>query len=350
MKKSLIMIVCTIFIISVGSVIIVNKHQNSNTNNPNTKNKVVAIKGGSIDNEDSNYKDVLVKDYNRYKEMLSHYEMQEDLTEEDFANHDYLAIVVENDYCGGEIVGISDVKLNNNDIDVTVDIEASCGPCPSVYELYFIQFDKDIIKDNYKVNIDYKNIKQLNCNPSTSYKPIIYLYPNKDMNVNVKLGKPEYLTTTYPKYNNEWNVYAKKNGNLIDATGRTYYALYWEGINTTLGVMKDDGFVIKGEESINFLEEKLALLGLNERESNEFIMYWLPKLEHNKYNYIRFASNKEIDDNMPLIIEPKPDNVIRVMMVYKPLNEFISVKEQKFNEIPERNGFTVVEWGGTEIK
>ena len=34
------------------------------------------------------------------------------------------------------------------------------------------------------------------------------------------------------------------------------------------------------------LEEKLAILGLTERESEEFIVYWLPKLEKNKYNYI----------------------------------------------------------------
>ena len=53
---------------------------------------------------------------------------------------------------------------------------------------------------------------------------------------------------------------------------------------------------------------------------------------------------------MPLIIEPKPDNIIRVMMIYKPLNEFILVKEQKLDEVSKRNGFTVVEWGGTELQ
>ena len=41
-------------------------------------------------------------------------------------------------------------------------------------------------------------------------------------------------------------------------------------------------------------EEKLAILGLNEREAEEFIIYWLPKLESNKYNYIRFATEEEI--------------------------------------------------------
>lgn len=354
MKKSLIMIVCAIVVISIGSVIIVNNHQKSssqnNSNKTSNKNNLFVINAGSIADDDLIYKDILVKDYTKYQEILSHYEMQEDLTKDDFIDYDYLAIVVENDYCGGEIHGISDAKVNDNIINITVDIETSCSPCPSVHELYFVRFDKNIIKDNPKVNIDYNSINKLDCDSNAVYKPIIYLYPNKDMEINVKVGKPEYLTTTYPKYNNGWKVRADKNGNLIDEKGRSYYALYWEGKNTSLDGMKDEGFVIKGNESSSFLEEKLALLGLNEREANEFIMYWLPKLEYNKYNYIRFATIEEINDNMPLIIEPKPDNIIRVMMIYKPLNEFILVKEQKLDEVSKRNGFTVVEWGGTELQ
>ncbi len=40
------------------------------------------------------------------------------------------------------------------------------------------------------------------------------------------------------------------------------------------------------------MEEKLEVLGFYEREEEEFIIYWLPKLEANKYNYIRFASEE----------------------------------------------------------
>ena len=52
---------------------------------------------------------------------------------------------------------------------------------------------------------------------------------------------------------------------------------------------------------------------------------------------------------MPLEVNPKPDTVIRVLMIYKPLNKKIKVKEQKIIT-PERKGFTLVEWGGTELK
>ena len=93
----------------------------------------------------------------------------------------------------------------------------------------------------------------------------------------------------------------------------------------------------------------MAVLGLTEREAEEFIIYWLPKLECNKYNYIRFASIDEINEYMPLDFSVKPDSLIRVLMQYNGLDEYMEVTEQKL-ETPERTGFVEVEWGGSEIK
>lgn len=184
---------------------------------------------------------------------------------------------------------------------------------------------------------------------SIDFKPIIYLYPQKETELSVKLGKPENLTCSYPKYENGWNVIAKPDGTLIDTdTGRGLYALYWEGINTRKAEIKE-GFVVKREDTIKFLEEKLEILGLNERESEEFIVYWLPKLQENEYNYIRFASMEEINEDMPLEFSVEPDTLIRVLMEFKGLDEYIEVSEQKL-ETPSRDGFVVVEWGGTELK
>lgn len=181
-------------------------------------------------------------------------------------------------------------------------------------------------------------------------KPMIYLYPTEDnTEVSVKLSNPEKLTTSYPKYTDGWNVLAQKDGSLTDLnTGRELYGLYWEGANYP-AKQTEEGFVVKGEDSAEFLEEKLAELGLTEREAEEFIVYWLPKLEANKYNYIRFDMNEVLDKYMKLNVLPEPDTVIRIAMNYKALDAPIDVVEQKM-ETPARNGFTVVEWGGSEIK
>ena len=187
--------------------------------------------------------------------------------------------------------------------------------------------------------------------PNTiAYKPIIYLYPNEEMKLSVKLVNSENITCSYPKYVNNWNVFAKPNGDLLDLnTGRSLYSLYYESKNVVKFDVKEDGFIVKGEDAAKFLEEKLAILGLNEREAEEFIIYWLPKLESNKYNYIRFATKEEINENMPLEFSLKPDTVIRVLMTYKGLEKPMDVQEQQL-VTPSRTGFVAVEWGGTEIK
>lgn len=181
-------------------------------------------------------------------------------------------------------------------------------------------------------------------------KPIIYLYPTEDTEVSVRLKYSDNITVSYPKYTTGWNVLAKSDGNLIDlSTNRKLYSLYYESTSAEKFKVEEDGFVVKGEDIIAFLEGKLAILGLNERETEEFIIYWLPKLECNEYNYIRFATIDEINKSMPLDINPNPDTIIRILMTYKGLNKPIEVKEQKL-ETPKREGFVAVEWGGTEIK
>ena len=180
-------------------------------------------------------------------------------------------------------------------------------------------------------------------------KPIIYIYPKDDTKVTVKLSNPELLTVSYPKYNNSWNVLASPNGNLKDLnTNKNYYGLYYESSNHKVNI-KNDGFIIEGKNIASFLEEKLSILGLNEKESNEFIIYWLPKLENNKYNYIRFETQDEINNYMSLDINPKPDTLIRIIMDFKPLDEKINIKEQVLTPV-KRQGYTVVEWGGSKIK
>lgn len=217
------------------------------------------------------------------------------------------------------------------------------------------KINKDTIV-NYKIKrYDAKKIKESRTSKVyevylTTDKPIIYLYPEKETEVSVKVGYPEKLTVTYPEYENGWNVMAKPNGDLKDIkTGRNLYALYWEGKNTSARET-NEGFLVKGEDTTKFLEEKLAILGLTEREAEEFIVYWLPQMQNNTYNFIRFETKEEIDENMPLNITPTPNTVIRVVMEFKPLDNKIEIKEQSLPETPVREGFTVVEWGGTKIK
>ncbi|MGR6088041.1 MAG: carboxypeptidase-like regulatory domain-containing protein [Arcticibacter sp.] len=180
-------------------------------------------------------------------------------------------------------------------------------------------------------------------------KPVIYLYPAHKQKINVKLHYVGTLTHTYPKYPEDgWTVTAEPNGTLWDQNNQEYYALFWEG-TPKHPIAPTDGFVVAGTETARFLDEKLAYLGLNRREANEFIMYWLPRMENHPYNFIHFAS-KAYEEQAILDINPKPETIIRVMMLTQPLTTKTEYPLQDLSPLQKtRKGYTVVEWGGSVI-
>lgn len=179
-------------------------------------------------------------------------------------------------------------------------------------------------------------------------KPVVYLYPTKPTDVNVKVNIKGALTCTYPNYENGWDVTAYPDGRVINkADGREYSYLYWEG-NSDAKWDLSSGFVVKGSDTAAFLQEKLAYLGLTPKEYNEFIVFWLPIMQNNKYNLITFQT-KAYEECSSLNVSPKPDSMLRVFMAFKPMSEPVEIPEQKLSQF-ERKGFSVIEWGGTEIK
>ncbi len=178
-------------------------------------------------------------------------------------------------------------------------------------------------------------------------KPVIYLYPEETTDVSVKLDFAGKLTCTYPSYQDGWTVMAQPDGTLTDADGKVYNYLYWEGEDDSVYDMSK-GFCVKGSETAAFLEEALAKLGLTRREANEFIVYWLPLMEENAYNVISFQK-EAYTDRAGLQISPEPDTVIRVFMAWYGSKKPVEIPAQELTA-PERTGFTVVEWGGSEIR
>ncbi len=177
-----------------------------------------------------------------------------------------------------------------------------------------------------------------------AYKPVLYLYPTEETNIKVEFEHPEYLMTTYPKYTNSWNVTAYPNGDLYDEDNKYYYALYWDE-KIYKKVDFKEGFYVTKENAISFLEEKLDIIGLNKKEKNEFIMYWLPILERNEKNLVYFELTEERESYNKLLITPKPKSLLRILMHIKKADGEIEIKEQHLEKF-KREGFVAVEWGG----
>ena len=96
-----------------------------------------------------------------------------------------------------------------------------------------------------------------------------------------------------------------------------------------------------------FLEKALADLGLSRREADEFIVYWLPQMQDHPYNLITFQ-HEAYTDTAQLDVTPRPDSVLRVFMAFQALEEPIQIEEPQL-ETFVREGFTVVEWGGSRV-
>jgi len=182
-------------------------------------------------------------------------------------------------------------------------------------------------------------------------KPIIYFYPEKKQQIEVKLELKGKLNFTYPKYNDGWYFTASPNGN-ITLDNKSYNYLFWEGTvsaeNSTFN--QKEGFIVSSDTLLFFFERTLSKLGLNSQEQQDFITYWYPLMIKNSTNYIHFIFNEEYNQIATLSIKPKPDNMIRLFMFWKNIDNHNNTNITK-QSLPHynRNGFTVVEWGGAEI-
>ena len=200
------------------------------------------------------------------------------------------------------------------------------------------------------IGTGYVPVDELHSNMGIGDKPVLYLYPetDTDVDVTVTLAKGVYFSCTYPDYGSGWHVTAHPDGMLTDrASGREYAFLYWELMGSA-NYTFNEGFVVKGSDTAAFLEETLRQIGLSARERNEFIVYWLPRMQNNPYNLISFQT-EAYTSLVRLDITPEPDSLLRVFMAYRALNAPVEVPAQQFEPFV-RSGFTAVEWGGAQVR
>ncbi len=182
--------------------------------------------------------------------------------------------------------------------------------------------------------------------PAECGKPVIYLYPEQEQAVSVRVAPQGGFTYTEPVYGQGWEVVAKPDGSLTNvADGVAYPYLFWEGNGGIFQSQMEKGFVVEREGVEQFLTESLAALGLNGQETADFIEFWLPRMQSKPYYFITFYGNETMDALAPLTVEPQPDTVIRVLMDFAGLEEPIEAQPYPLHA-PQRQGFTVVEWGG----
>jgi len=176
-------------------------------------------------------------------------------------------------------------------------------------------------------------------------KPVIYLYPETTMDVNVRLAPKGGFSKTEPEYGEGWNVTASPDGVLVNkADGKTYPYLFWEGTGGAYQSPINYDVVAGGDVEV-YLRATLAKLGLNKTESADFLEFWLPRMQDAPYYKIGWHGKNVMDQLAPLSLSVRPDRIVRILMDFEELDTPIAAKPQIFRT-PERKGFTVVAWGG----
>lgn len=246
---------------------------------------------------------------------------------------------------GAYIKNLNSKAETQADFDGKFSIEVKIN---DILEISFLEFKSHKIKieNNENLVVNLKADQQIMLE-----KPVIYLYPTEKTAIDIKLDLKGKLLTTFPKYDKNWEVIAEPNGQIFDKkTNRYYSSLFWDG---TIDFSEEhyqynEGFIVPKEKLTEFFIEKLEYIGLNNQETNDFIQYWLPILERNKYNFIHFLVNEECDEIATLKVSPKPETTIRIYMEFYGLENFTRINEQQLPKT-ERKGFTLIEWGGADV-
>lgn len=229
---------------------------------------------------------------------------------------------------------------------------------------YKEKMDEILVKHNFKgghvVTINFYPVR--NDVIMEVDKPVIYMYSDETLQANVQVDFEGDMTFTYPAYNEGWDVEVRENGMIADLNSGTEVPyLFWEGEMEGLDFGGDgerncdgiiEGFLIHTDTTVEFFENVLKQMGMNDKESTDFITFWAPQIVDQKYALIQFKIDEEFAEKISrLKVSPKPDHLKRVYMVFTNLNEAdvdVEVIKQQFESF-DRKGFTVLEWGGTEL-
>ncbi len=218
-------------------------------------------------------------------------------------------------------------------------------------------------KANYLSNHDFKSkhhlvlqFNMMDYAPEVLKKPVIYVYADEATDLELKLNTEAELSFTYPAYQDGWRVQVDPSKGL-SVEGKNYPYLFWEGLNhgnLQYAIVDQQlvGEVIHTDTIISYLEDQLQTYGLNAKETTDFITFWGPVLRQQSYVFVQFVVDSGYDRIASLESSVLLDNERRVFMQYESFDERPNLNvthTQPPAESIDRNGLTLIEWGGAEV-
>jgi len=181
------------------------------------------------------------------------------------------------------------------------------------------------------------------CFKSKDYKPNIYIYPEETTQLKVSIDFPQggKVLTSIPDYGDGWDVLVDTSG-VID---NEFTFLFYESIQPDVW-QKEYGWVIAKADLESFFKKNMADYGFEGQEIQDFIDYWIPRLNAKPFYRIFPQTASTIDEVITLNFSEEPDRLLRLHYVVESVDEIpnVELKEPEI-ELFERKGFFVTEWG-----
>ncbi|KAK0437623.1 hypothetical protein EV421DRAFT_1907114 [Armillaria borealis] len=131
----------------------------------------------------------------------------------------------------------------------------------------------------------------------------------------------------------------------------------------------NNSVVLPTSKAALYLDKALAALGLHVEARTSFITYWLPSNLKHDFVALCFLPEASYEHAVPLDIQPKPDVITLVFMLFKRVCEdefdewegavsrasenvdvWKGVVGAEYDRMRDGALFTVLEWGGMEVK
>ena len=239
-------------------------------------------------------------------------------------------------------------------------------------------------------------------------KPVIYLLSPESIpeaTVSVRLVPQWTFSHIYPIVDTRksrdgtqeltWSVSASPDGTLVEKGTKLHLSyLFWEAVTNpglvtppspprtpreaaTISVEHFDpaypslephtptSVMLPFAMLLPYLDQALKALTLHTSARNDFITYWLPALSKSPYVALRFLPQQAYERAAELQVEPKPDVVTRVFMLFRGVDaeaaEMWTAARERVGSVdwrsvvgvrPEASDetrFRVLEWGAMEV-
>ena len=232
-------------------------------------------------------------------------------------------------YCRGIIEDLAQQKIHysidgkSEFTELTNDewFEIKTTPGNHRFQFFYTKSYEEIHISNISIKSQHKDEYAIHFNhaerPYILRKPVIYLYPEEITDVSFQLHTKGKLIFTYPTYENQWRFKAHPSGDLT-FNNETFSYLFWEAEQTFDDQSFDltTGSIIRGENTVQFLEKQLDTFGFTSKEKADFITYWAPQMMNNENNLVHFVLNEGANQFAELSITPKPDHLYRFYLVW----------------------------------